>query len=70
MGSAVKIDAHGLSRKYRVNVPVIIRAWKKGLSDAEIARRTGCDAATLLVIRKEIEMISRQQRLARREKPG
>ncbi len=60
-----KIDEKNLSRKYKTNVSRLIRAWKKGLSDMEIAASTGIDPATLHRIRGDIEMAHRRLRLAR-----
>ncbi|MDQ0285215.1 DNA-binding Xre family transcriptional regulator [Desulfofundulus luciae] len=60
-----KIDEKSLSRKYKTNVSRLIRAWKKGLSDMEIAASTGIDPATLNRIRGDIEMAHRRLRLAR-----
>ncbi|SHF14404.1 hypothetical protein SAMN02745218_01542 [Desulfofundulus australicus DSM 11792] len=62
-----EIDVKSISRKYRTNVSRLIRAWKKGLSDMEIASTTGIDPATLNRIRSDIEMAHRRLRLARRK---
>ncbi|RKO67967.1 hypothetical protein [Desulfofundulus salinus] len=62
-----KIDEKSLSRKYKTNVSRLIRAWKKGLSDMEIAASTGIDPATLNRIRGDIEMAHRRLRLARKK---
>ncbi|SHJ25846.1 hypothetical protein [Desulfofundulus thermosubterraneus] len=62
-----KIDEKSLSRKYKTNVSRLIRAWKRGLSDMEIAASTGIDPATLNRIRGDIEMAHRRLRLARKK---
>ncbi len=63
----IPIDTAKLSRKYRTNVSRLIRAWKKGLSDAEISRRTGISTITLLQIKSDIELAHRRFRLARKK---
>ncbi|MFZ5646178.1 MAG: hypothetical protein ACOY30_00995 [Bacillota bacterium] len=64
--SAEKIDEKLLSKKYRTNVVRLIRAWKKGLTDFEIARETGIDPVKLRQIKADIEMAHRRLRLARK----
>ncbi|WP_031516389.1 hypothetical protein [Desulfofalx alkaliphila] len=65
------IDAKKLSKKYRTNVQYLIRAWKKGRSDSEIACSTGIDLFTLRLIRSEIELAHRRQRLENKKRaPG
>jgi hypothetical protein len=63
---AEKIDEKFFSKKYRTNVVRLIRAWKKGLSDAEIARETGIDPVKLQHIKTDLEMAHRRLRLARK----
>jgi len=58
-------DTRELCRKYRTNVPRLIRAWKKGFNDLELSRVTGVNVATLNRIRSEIELHHRRARLAR-----
>ena len=58
-------DTKELCRKYRTNVPRLIRAWKRGFNDLELSRVTGVNAATLHRIRSEIELHHRRSRLAR-----
>lgn len=62
-----RIDEKSLSRKYRTNVSRLIRAWKRGLSDMEIAASTGIDPATLHQIRGDIELAHRRLCLARKK---
>jgi len=62
----VLIDTKELSRKYRANVPRLIRAWKKGLTDMELAHRTGIKITTLYRIRNDIEFLHRRARLNRK----
>ncbi|MBF7084164.1 hypothetical protein IT084_14430 [Desulfallas sp. Bu1-1] len=64
--SGIEIDIKALSRKYRTNVARLIRAWKKGLSDLELSRRTGINVATLYRIRSDIELTHRRARLAKK----
>lgn len=61
-----RIDEKFLCKKYRTNVSRLIRAWKKGLSDMEIAQETGISAAKLLHIKADIEMAHRRIRQARK----
>lgn len=56
-----------LSKKYRTNVSLLIRAWKKGLPDSEISNRTGINTATLCQIKYDIELAHRRDRLARKK---
>ncbi len=64
-----KINEKELCRKYRTNVPRLIRAWKKGLSDLEISRATGINLSTLQRIREDIELAHRRLRLTEKKKP-
>lgn len=67
-----KIDEKYLCKKYRTNVARLIRSWKKGLSDMEIARETGVDLLKLQQIKNEIEIAHRRLRLSRKKEsaPG
>ncbi len=62
-----KIDEKSLCKKYRTNVARLVKAWKKGLSDMEIARETGIDLLRLQQIKTDIEMAHRRLRLARKK---
>lgn len=64
---AEKIDEKLLCKKYRTNVVRLIRAWKKGLSDMEIARETGIDLLKLQHIKTDIELAHRKLRLAKKK---
>lgn len=64
----LQINEKDLCRKYRTNVKKIIRAWKKGLNDMEVARVTGIDAGTLQQIREDIELSHRRSRLLQKQK--
>lgn len=57
------VDEKKLSKKYRTNVSNLIRWWKIGKSDVEIASSTGIDAFTLKQIKSEIEIAHRRHRL-------
>lgn len=48
-------DRKALSKKYRTNVGRLIQAWKKGMSDQEIAARLGIKPSVLYLIRQDIE---------------
>ncbi len=64
----LEIDTKKLSRKYRTNVPRLIRAWKKGVSDPEISRHTGIHVTTLYQIKNDIQLAHRRARLAQKRK--
>ncbi|MCL6610397.1 MAG: hypothetical protein K6T66_02525 [Peptococcaceae bacterium] len=64
--AADKIDEKSLCKKYRTNVVRLIRSWKKGLSDMEIARETGIDLLKLQQIKADIELAHRRLRIARK----
>jgi hypothetical protein len=61
------INEKNLSKKYRANVPGLIRAWKKGYSDYDISRLTGINPVTLQQIRSDIELTHRHVRLAKKK---
>lgn len=65
--SKIKIDEKSLCKKYRTNVVKLISAWKRGLTDMEIARSTGIDLATLNQIKSDIELAHRRVRLSRKK---
>ncbi|MHB8172168.1 MAG: hypothetical protein ACYDG6_11605 [Thermincolia bacterium] len=52
----LNLDTEKLTRKFRTNVPRIISAWKKGLSDFEISLSLGIDFNLLQQIKREIEI--------------
>ncbi|MBC7342325.1 MAG: hypothetical protein H5U02_07725 [Clostridia bacterium] len=58
-----ELDHLALSQKYRVDVRRIIRAWKAGKSDAEIAAKIDISTDRLELLRAEILEIHRRQRL-------
>ncbi|MFA7466881.1 MAG: hypothetical protein WCY82_01265 [Desulfotomaculaceae bacterium] len=64
--SDLEINTQKISQKYRTNVPRLIRAWKKGISDPEISRHTGVNVTTLYQIKNELELAHRRVRLARK----
>jgi len=51
----ITLDIDKLTRKYRTNVPRIIKAWKKGLNDLEISLSLGVDYSTLRQLKNDIE---------------
>lgn len=67
--SDLEIDTKKISQKYRTNVPRLIRAWKKGISDPEISRHTGVNVTTLYQIKNELELAHRRIRLAKKREP-
>ena len=64
--SNLEINTQKISQKYRTNVPRLIRAWKKGISDPEIAQHTGVNMTTLHQIKNELELAHRRVRLAKK----
>lgn len=62
-----KIDEKTLSRKYRTNVGKLIRAWKHGLSDQEVAAKTGVGLSTIHSIKQDLELAHRYIRLSRKK---
>ena len=62
-----QVDDKMLSKKYRTNVGRLIRAWKHGLPDQEITAKTGVAPATLHLIRQDIELMHRHERLAQKK---
>jgi uncharacterized protein (DUF433 family) len=57
------VDDKKLSKKYRTNVSNLIKWWKNGKSDVEIATATGIELLTLKQIKSEIEIAHRRQRM-------
>lgn len=64
---APQIDEKSLSKKYRTSVTRLIRAWKCGRSDVEIASQTGVDLTTLYQIKADIELAHRRLRLEKKK---
>jgi len=62
-----KVEEKKLCKKYRTNVGRLIRAWKQGLSDQEINLKTGIKMSTLYLIKQDIELTHRKERLERRK---
>ncbi|MDF9407105.1 MAG: hypothetical protein A4E52_00587 [Pelotomaculum sp. PtaB.Bin013] len=62
-----KVDEKSLSKKYRTNVGRLIKAFKLGLSDQEIADRTGVKLSTIYLIKQDIELLHRRLRLAKKK---
>lgn len=65
---APEIDEKSLSKKYRTSVTRLIRAWKSGQSDVEIASQTGVDLTTLRQIKTDIELAHRRIRLEKKKR--
>lgn len=62
-----KVDEKTLSKKYGTDVKRLIRAWKKGITDQEIATRTGIKPTTLYMIKQDLELAHRRIRLAQKK---
>lgn len=62
-----KVDEKLLSKKYSTDVKKLIRAWKKGLTDQDIAIKTGIRPSTLYMIKQDLEMAHRRIRLAQKK---
>ncbi len=62
-----KIDEKYFCKKYRTNVCLIIKEWKKGLSDADISKKTGIDPIKLQQIKTDIELAHRRLRIAKKK---
>ncbi|WP_003540797.1 hypothetical protein [Desulfotomaculum nigrificans] len=65
---APEIDTRALSKKYRTSVAKLIKLWKKGQSDVEIASETGIDLMTLRQIKTDIQLAHRRLRLEQKKK--
>ncbi|HOV79106.1 MAG TPA: hypothetical protein PK728_03300 [Bacillota bacterium] len=63
-----QVNDKSLSKKYRTDVGRLIKAWKKGLSDDEIVKKTGIKQSTLYLIKHDIELAHRRIRLARKKR--
>ena len=61
------VDEKKLSKKYRTNVPHLIKLLKRGHSDIEIASHIGIDLINLRQIKSEIELTHRRQRLEQKK---
>ena len=58
-----KVDEKTLSKKYGTDVKKLIRAWKKGFTDQDIAVKTGIRPSTLYMIKQDLELAHRRIRL-------
>ncbi|KKM12886.1 hypothetical protein SY88_01315 [Clostridiales bacterium PH28_bin88] len=56
------IDEKALSRKYCLNATRVIRAWREGRSDLEIALMFGTTPRQLMRMRQEIQEAHQQAR--------
>lgn len=50
------VNTKSLSKKYKIDVNKIIKAWKKGYNDFEVASSLGIDICRLAQLRYEIEL--------------
>lgn len=62
-----KIDEKTLSKKYGTDVKRLIRAWKRGFTDQDIAEKTGVKPTTLYMIKQDLELAHRRIRLAQKK---
>lgn len=62
-----KVDEKILSKKYCTDVKKLIRAWKRGFTDQDIAAKTGIKPVTLFMIKQDLEMAHRRIRLAQKK---
>jgi predicted transcriptional regulator len=58
-----KVDEKTLSKKYGTDVKKLIRAWKRGFTDQDIAVKTGIRPSTLYMIKQDLELSHRRFRL-------
>lgn len=66
-GQPWKADEKTLSKKFRTDVGRLIRAWKRGLSDQDIIKRTGIKQSTLYLIKHDLELAHRRIRLEQKK---
>ncbi|MCL5290884.1 MAG: hypothetical protein ACOY35_11190 [Bacillota bacterium] len=62
-----QFDEKALSKKYRTSVTRLIKLWKDGRSDVEVASQTGIDLMTLRQIKSDIELAHRRIRLEKKK---
>lgn len=60
--SKIRFSTAALSKKYKCDVTRLIRSWKNGKTDFEIAGALGIDVLTIMQIRKEIASICEKER--------
>jgi len=63
----LQIDEKALSKKYGIDVKKLIRAWKKGSTDQDIASKTGIRPTTLYMIKQDLELAHIRSRLAQKK---
>ena len=56
------LNLTALSKKYKCDVNRLVRCWKKGETDFEIANSLGIDILTILQVRREITCICEKER--------
>lgn len=56
------VNAAVLSKKYKCDVNRLIRNWKTGRTDFEIASSLGIDILTIMQVRREIASIFERER--------
>ncbi len=61
------VDIKKLSKKYKVDVGKVIRAWKNNKNDLEISEALNIDMLKIFKIRQDVEEAHNQARLKRQK---
>ena len=61
------VDIKKLSKKYKVDVGKVIRAWKNNKNDLEISEALNIDMLKIFQIRQDVEEDHNQARLKRQK---
>ena len=61
------VDIKKLSKKYKVDVGKVIRAWKNNKNDLEISEALNIDMLKIFQIRQDVEGAHNQARLKRQK---
>ncbi|NMA01895.1 MAG: hypothetical protein GX923_04940 [Clostridia bacterium] len=61
------VDIKKLSKKYKVDVGKVIRAWKNNKNDLEISEALNIDMLKIFQIRQDVEEAHNQARLKRQK---
>lgn len=61
------VDIKKLSKKYKVDVGKVIRAWKNNKNDLEISEALNIDMLKIFQIRQDVEEAHTQARLKRQK---
>lgn len=63
---SLDIDLKDLSKKLKINTKQVIKAWKAGKSDQEIARSLGIEQWKLNSLRRELQLARWRKTLQRK----